>query len=146
MSNNTVTTTLKIEPVQCGNCHVWFGIESNMHTSVLKTGARFYCPRGHQISYSDNENKRLRREREQLRRERDAARSRAQHLDDQLEAEKRSRAAIKGHLTRVQNRIANGICPHCRRGFSNVAEHMNNKHPEFVKELEEKRKKVMGPS
>lgn len=130
-----VMQTIWIEAVECGDCHIWFGLEATMHSTVRQSGKTFYCPNGHEIHYGDNENSRLKRQR-------DAAQARARHLDDQLESEKRSKAAVKGHLTRVQKRIANGVCPCCQRSFANVAQHMDNKHPEFVAELAEKRAEV----
>lgn len=127
--------TIRIEGVRCGECHIWFGLEAGHHDKMKRTGYQFYCPNGHFISYGENENSRLKRER-------DAARARASHLGDQLEAEKRSRAAVKGHLTRVQRRIANGVCPCCQRSFANVAQHMAGQHPEFVEDLAAKQRRV----
>lgn len=46
--------------------------------------------------------------------------------------ERRSAAAHKGHLTRVKNRIANGVCPCCNRSFTPLADHMASEHPDFV--------------
>ena len=45
-----------------------------------------------------------------------------------------TRASLVGHKaakTRLKNRIARGICPCCKRHFTNLQRHMDCKHPEF---------------
>lgn len=37
----------------------------------------------------------------------------------------------KGLLTRMKNRVGNGVCPCCNRHFKNLQGHMKTKHPEF---------------
>jgi len=60
---------------------------------------------------------------------------REQQRHDQTKAELREteqrRRAEKAAKTRIKNRVANGVCPCCRRSFSNLANHMKNQHPDF---------------
>lgn len=47
---------------------------------------------------------------------------------------RRQVAARKGQITKMRNRIANGVCPvpGCKRsGFDNVASHIATVHPNF---------------
>ena len=48
---------------------------------------------------------------------------------DLKEHQRRGEKAAK---TRIKNRIANGVCPCCRRSFQNLHRHMLNKHPDYA--------------
>jgi hypothetical protein len=124
----TYTDTLTI--IECGHCHIPFAIPHDMYLNRVKDGRLFYCPNGHNIGYTDTENKILKRQLAY-------AEGRAVHLADQLESEKRSKAALKGHMTRMRNRITNGVCPWCNRSFLNVRNHVHHMHPEHVEKMEE---------
>ncbi len=110
----------------CCNCGTPFGIEQSLNDSLLANHDRwFWCPNGHQQHYiGETAEQKLRR---QLR----SARSDATFYQDQFQASERSKAALKGHLTRARNRIANGVCPvgNCRRHFDNVQAHIASEHP-----------------
>lgn len=119
------TSTLVIE--ECCDCHTRFAMTSALQTQRLADHLNFFCPLGHPQHYvGETEEAKLRR---QLR----AAQSDATWNRDQLEASERSKAAIKGHLTRARNKIAAGNCPApgCGQHFANVREHMKHKHPEY---------------
>jgi hypothetical protein len=34
-------------------------------------------------------------------------------------------------MTKLRKRVANGVCPCCKRKFSNVVLHMRQEHPEY---------------
>ena len=96
-------------------------------------GQGFYCPAGHRQSYTESTvqqlQKELKRKEEVLQREREWNES----LRKSRDAAHRSAAAYKGKVTRIKNRIHNGVCPCCNRHFENLQRHMKNKHPEFVR-------------
>lgn len=121
----------------CCNCGMPFAMASTFHDQRLEDGKTFTCPAGHEQHYTRKKNaeQRLREERDALQRSRDSARARSRHLQDQYDAERRSKAAIKGHLTRIRRRIANGVCPCCTRSFSNVRQHMRSQHPDYLEDL-----------
>ncbi len=72
----------------------------------------------------------------------------AEKLKGQLEIKERSlewgRARVKraekqvsvfkGKVTRIKNRVGNGVCPCCNRTFQNLMAHMQTKHPGYSKE------------
>lgn len=96
-----------------------------------------FCPLGH--SHIPAGPSRLDRERESvasLERQLDNSRTYNRSLRDQLEASERSKAALKGHLTRYRKRVANGVCPvaGCRRHFTNVQRHVATQHAEWMAE------------
>ena len=85
-----------------------------------------YCPLGHKWtpagkSKLDIERERVARQQELLDNERAARRA----AEDQLTAATRENK-------RVAQRVANGVCPCCKRSFVQLAKHMANKHPEFT--------------
>lgn len=49
----------------------------------------------------------------------------------------RFEATQKGQLTKLRNRIANGVCPWCQRSFANVARHVEHQHPDQVEKMRE---------
>lgn len=96
-------------------------------------GVQVHCPHGHTWHYVEGES-----ESDRLRRENQRLKQREAHLNDCLayqehetEKAKNQARAFKGHNTRLKNRAANGVCPCCNRTFSNLAQHMKTKHPDF---------------
>lgn len=104
-------------------CNATFAVPIVVYNEWLRTKSWWYCPScgSHRHFVGESYEQKLKR----LENERDAARRRT-------ESEYRSKLAIKGHLTRTKNRIANGVCPCCKRHFNNVERHMRSQHPEFA--------------
>src|SRR5699024_4795083 len=87
----------------------------------------FWCPLGHKLNFmGESREEKLER---QLRQERLSK----TWYQDQFRASERSKAALKGHLTRARKKIAQGTCPvaGCGKHFSNVREHMRHMHPDW---------------
>tara|TARA_R110002095_G_scaffold133065_1_gene115524 strand:+ start:41 stop:445 length:405 start_codon:yes stop_codon:yes gene_type:complete len=57
--------------------------------------------------------------------------ARADNLVRQRDAKKRQLAAAKGRITKIKNRVGNGVCPCCNRTFANLARHMGTQHPNY---------------
>ena len=129
--------TLVVE--ECCNCGTLFAMSTAFQKRALASrgpnGVVFYCPKGHKQRYvgETDEQKAIR--------QRDQARQDAQFWSDQYSAasrdaehQRRSKAAIRGHLTRMRNKIANGVCPvsGCRRHFDNVQNHIRGEHPDWL--------------
>lgn len=98
----------------------------------------FYCPYGHAQHFVSGETpeQKLRRERDRLAQQiaerDDAVRQQARRAD---QAERRL-SATRGVVTRIRNRVGRGVCPCCSRSFSNLANHMQTKHPDYAEETE----------
>lgn len=125
----TYTGTLAIE--ECCSCHITFAMPKDFQHRCRETGQRFYCPLGHGQVYATTEIQKLK---DELRREkfwRDNAETRARAARDQADAAERSAAAYKGVATRIKRRVANGVCPCCKRTFADLARHMAGKHPGY---------------
>ncbi|MEX1078912.1 MAG: hypothetical protein WED09_07375 [Homoserinimonas sp.] len=115
----------------------WCGMRQAIPSELMRmaehTGTAVYCPVGHTWVVKETEADRLKK---QLARQKEItgfAYASNTSLRDQLASAERSRAALKGHLTRARNRIANGVCPvgNCRRHFDNVQAHIASEHPEW---------------
>lgn len=125
----TITQDVTLVTHECGSCGVLFAMPVKLKEECLRDQSRsFYCPNGHGRHFvGKTEEQRLR---EQL--DRTLARERAAR--DQLEAAERSRAALKGVVTKTKKRVGNGVCPCCNRTFQNLARHMGTKHPDYATE------------
>lgn len=124
--NFSVLTTYEV--IACYKCGVLFAVPDDVHDELHRTGRTFYCPNGHGQVYTDSTVAQLQKERDRN--------ARLVSMLDQTRADRdaveRSRRAVKGQLTRVKRRVANGVCPCCNRTFPDLAAHMHTKHPEYV--------------
>ena len=125
MSQTQLITALLVKE-ECCSCGLIFGIEQQHRNDLIKSHKEFYCPNGHRQWYTaETREEKLERE---LQRERAKA--------DQKEAEARelqnSLRTTKGHVTRIKNRAANGVCICCNRSFRNLQQHMRKQHPELL--------------
>jgi hypothetical protein len=92
----------------------------------------FYCPVGHEQCYTGKtEAQRLREEKETLERRLRWARESDHRNRERAAKAERSAAAQKGVTTRLKKRVANGVCPCCKRTFADLARHMAGQHPGY---------------
>lgn len=128
MSSFEITET--IIAIHCANCSIMFGVPSRFDKDRRNDHVQFYCPAGHINLYTQES------EAEKMRRERDIYIQRVAQRDDEIkkqrsmrEAAERQTAAARGQVTRIKNRVGAGMCPNCRRTFSQLANHMRMMHP-----------------
>jgi len=95
----------------------------------------WYCPKGHSVTFAKSELDRAREEAQQVRKDADLAWERFRAERAAHDVERRSHAATKGHLTRMRNRLAAGMCPWCKRSITQLREHVGEKHPEHAAEF-----------
>jgi uncharacterized Zn finger protein (UPF0148 family) len=124
--------TISIEGQQCGECGVWFGLESNHRAKLVRENGSFYCPNGHSRRFvGQTEAERLR---EQLRRTEVClanAREDARIQRQNRRVAERKTSAQKGVVTRMKRRISKGRCVCCSREFKDLGRHMANQHPKW---------------
>ena len=120
-----ITKTVEIEMTECVECGIQFGVPKYWMDAARKDKRDIYCPNGHTLSFNDP----------QWARELKAAKESAKWWRDEAERTARSLTATRGVVTKIKNRIANGVCPCCHRQFVNLQRHMTGQHPEF-KEVE----------
>lgn len=130
----TTTYTGELVIVQCGavNCGVVFALSDNYVNARRADHATWYCPNGHARHYpGESELEKAKRLRKVAIEDANRAWTALGAANDQRRAAERSAAALRGHLTRARNKIANGVCPvgNCRRHFDNVQAHIATEHP-----------------
>jgi hypothetical protein len=127
----TYTGELTVTSCWCG---VRLAIPSSLYREAKDNGMKVYCPLGHAFVFTTTEVERLRDQLNTERRRADHAMTSAIAARDQARATERSNIAYRGHLTRLRNRIANGVCPvkDCHRHFDNVQAHIASQHPEWA--------------
>lgn len=116
------------QAVQCCVCGCYFAMDVRFYKEKKENRTEFFCPVGHEQHFTaEREVDRLKKQNEELQRRADWHR--------QL-AERRSKtiSSLKGQQTKLKNRIKNGVCPCCNRSFTNLHQHMQKQHPDFVKE------------
>lgn len=129
-----LTQLIHFTVFDCANCGMPFAVTEEFEGRRRTDGESFCCPRGHSQSFTDSEVKKLKKQLE----EKEKALQREKGWRDVAErgrknAEK-SASAYKGKVTKIKNRIHNGVCPCCNRSFQNLKRHMATQHPEFKKE------------
>lgn len=130
-------TTVRLEIQECPACGVVHGIPRFYADQMRAKAGTYHCPNGHSIGWSESDLDRERKKRERA----EAAATRATARLDQAVAEadslRNSLRSTKGHLTRMRNRIAAGVCPvpGCQRtGLVQTKRHIEAKHPEWAHE------------
>lgn len=127
----TVTYTEVLTPLTCGECSIPFAIPKDRLTDLQRTGRSFWCPNGHKISYSDDENTRLRAQLDQAKADAGWQRRMRESADRRADHEAARARGYKGALTKTKRRVGNGVCPCCNRSFVNLARHMAGQHPDY---------------
>lgn len=135
MSTRIQTFTYKTETtmygLDCAQCGVVFAIPEELEQRWRADGKVFHCPNGHAQVFRETDVMRLQKQLDTEKRNREFLQRRYDQKRDELAAEKRSKAAVKGQLTKTKKRVANGVCPCCHRHFVNVERHMATRHPSF---------------
>ncbi|NBW14536.1 MAG: hypothetical protein EBR82_41710 [Caulobacteraceae bacterium] len=116
--------------VQCYKCAVEFYMPDILEATCRRhTDQSFYCPNGHGQVYKTSIT-------DELRRERDLLKQQIAQKDDEIRLEREAADKERKRLVRLQKRTAAGVCQCCNRTFTNVARHMQTKHPDFRTKLE----------
>lgn len=126
------TTTYETITCPSQGCGVQFAITASFASLRRDDQRSFRCPWGHTMSYGENDLDRERKRTTRLQAQLDQAKAEVRTQRESRQSADRSAAAYKGHLTRIKNRIAAGVCPCCRRPFAAVMRHMRGQHPEFA--------------
>lgn len=120
----------------CGVCQISHAIPTQMYNRCQSNADEYwYCPNGHYLHFAESDLDRERAARERAERRAADNADTARRWRENAEAEKRQKAAYKGHLTRAKNRIAQGVCPvpGCKRsGFEKVMSHIASEHPDWL--------------
>ena len=132
----TFETVTELTTIHCGCCGGTYAINERYRQQKSDTGGYWHCPYCEKSwGYGKSQIEQLK---EQVaEKDRVIAAERARH-DQTLAAKKEieeSLIAQRGVTTRIKNRVAKGVCPCCKRHFTNLHRHMESQHPEFSKEV-----------
>lgn len=121
---STKYITVALEPESCCQCGIAFGMTDAFKRYKRGDGSCFYCPSGHPQHYTETTEQKLRKQVAAAEQKWSDEVDRNRRLDRQL-------IASRGQVTKIKNRVANGICPCCNRTFVNLQRHMGTKHPDY---------------
>lgn len=123
----------------CPSCGIVYALTKDYEARRLEDGKSWHCPNGHSVVFTKPESEKQRERADSLAKQLEYARLSADAAHDQAHAAERSARSYKGHVTRLRNRIANGVCPvpSCHRNFANVKAHIKGQHPEWANEHSE---------
>ena len=113
----------------CCNCGCVVALTREIMQARRRDHATFYCPNGHPLSFTGEPTEEQLRKRlnDSLTRE-STAKIEAEYQRKRANEEALKREAAENKLRRVKN----GVCPCCKRSFSNLGRHMKGKHPDFA--------------
>lgn len=114
----------------CSACAIQYYVPAAFSRQRHTDGKGFYCPNGHSQFYAETEVSRLKKQLEQEKRLREAAEAAQARARSAAQFAENSARTLRGHLTRERKRVAAGVCPCCRRSFSNLRRHMTAQHPD----------------
>ncbi|OGF05226.1 MAG: hypothetical protein A2W00_04575 [Candidatus Eisenbacteria bacterium RBG_16_71_46] len=120
----------------CCSCGITFAYPLVLYKQRVKDGDHFFCPNGHSLHYGQGENEKLKKEIAALKRQTERLNSSLKFEQEWNERQKRSRAALRGVVTRLKNRAAQGVCPCCDQYFADLHAHMQQEHPEYEAQVE----------
>lgn len=127
----TFTETMSIHT--CPTCNMRYAAPEEYFSRKSAENGSWHCPEGHSVVFRESAFQKAQREAVRERENREAAeRARDRAKMNAALAERRRRAAV-GQVTKIKNRVKNGVCPCCNRHFDNLERHMKSKHPKFVK-------------
>lgn len=118
-------------------CGVPIALPADYERAIGKDGPQrgrsFYCYNGHGQHFTgEPEAVRLQKQLQQ-------ANNTIDWVRKQRDKNERTARAFKGVVTRIRNRVKNGVCPCCNRTFQNLMRHMATQHPGYAtKEPSEK--------
>lgn len=95
----------------------------------------FYCINGHgQFFDAESEATKLQKIIEAKDRLISHLNERVDRVSKECEHQERRARAARGQVTKIKNRVSNGVCPCCNRSFQNLRRHMATKHPGYAHE------------
>lgn len=128
------TRTIYFTTLDCASCGVVFAVPNELYDRRREDGDGFYCPFGHRNVFRETEVIKLRR---QLQATENQVKAKTELLESaraSRDRAQRSASAYQGQVTKIKNRVKNGVCPCCNRSFQNLREHMRKQHPDWAPE------------
>lgn len=129
----TLTRTVTLHILECRGCGVSFAIPKTMFDTCQEKGGYWHCPNGHTWGWDKKDSQ---TEADKLRNQVVQLENAVRYERERLESQKRQTSAVKGQMTKLSKRVANGVCPCCNRSFQNLHRHIKTQHPTFTEDCE----------
>lgn len=120
--------TTQMTLLQCGTCGVWHGLPTLMYETCRSEGGFWHCPNGHSRGFREgSDKKRI-----------TALEAEAIELRRQLRAAAHDRNTCKRKLNnmlareRANSPKGKQECPHCKKHFKRVNQHIRMKHRDIT--------------
>ena len=135
MTTFTEQITETYHLVSCATCSVRFGIPDGLYLRAVKRASgSIFCPAcGRESVWRESEDQKRIKDLEKKLAWEASECARQKSARDAAEA---SLIATRGVVTRLKRRASAGVCPCCNRTFKQLSQHMANKHPEFMGQVE----------
>ncbi len=133
MLDTMVLESTNVSPVQTHCGHLVYLPTHNLNI-YRRNHKRFFCTtcgKG-QSFHGKSDIEKLEATLVTVKDQRDTARKNLNQQREKTRHKTRQLAAQKGVTTRIKNRIGNGVCPCCKRTFTNLARHMKGQHPDYT--------------
>lgn len=124
----SISSYVTLTIMTCGNCGVEFAMPETMRAEKERDGGSWYCPNGHNRVYKETEATKYKRLFE-------AEQERARKRQEELFAEQREHEKTQRKVKKLARRVSAGVCPCCKRTFSQLARHMKAKHSDAAETL-----------
>lgn len=128
MSIGTETYVGRMIIHRCCTCGVPYGLDEDYNDRKVSKGGSWKCPNGHSQVFCESEEARLRKKLGRETHLREQAESEVGYQKRLKEGTQRKLSASCGQITKIKNRADKGMCPHCRRFFGNVHDHIQTQH------------------
>lgn len=115
----------------CCDCGIQWAAPQAYVQKRRADGAFFYCPNGHKQHYTETEVMRLEKALAREKQLREWAEQNERAAREGVATARKAEAIARGKLRAQSERVKNGVCPCCKRHFTNLERHMHTKHPEF---------------
>lgn len=138
MAEPVIVRQLLFESTSCCVCGVPIVTTGSHMNQLRRDKTQFYCINGHSQSFTLTEAARLKTQLDNERRLNGSLQAKVALLEGVNKSLKRSRSVYRGRLKATKERIANGVCPCCKRSFENLRRHMATKHPHYCQQEPER--------
>ena len=129
MAELSLNTDLRFKTTNCITCGCVIVLEEHQYAQRLKDRENYYCPNGHNQHFiAETEESKLRRQVADLQTREATAKREADYQRKRAEEEAAGKVKAQQRLKRLTK---SGLCPCCRRNFTNVKRHIETKHPKW---------------
>lgn len=111
----------------CCKCGTPIFMTDAHYAQKLKDKTDFYCVAGHNQAFIGET------ELDRAKRSLEFEKTRRESAERDRDTARKAEAIVRGKLKAQSERVANGVCPCCKRSFQNLMRHMSTKHPDFKK-------------